>query len=227
MYRYVPSVVCCSCMVLAAAPQATAFLWGGPRLPPSLLLQDAYFVSGQAVRVFGIGIALLIVLVRQEDGLHPAVLGRMLVLLVPTLCACAAGRKCTAQHAQASCHAPSAHALMLTAPRCAAPPALLRVEPMCMSELSGFCGITVVHSPAQCCLPCPSLQVETEWQRFLSLVPLLDAWMGRGVLQVRLCMNVATVHQLPGADGTHGRPVADAVHLAGPLAHVCCSNCCD
>lgn len=185
MYRYVPSVVCCSCMVLAAAPQATAFLWGGPALPPSLVFQDAYFVSGQAVRVFGIGIALLIVLVRQE-ALHPAVLGRMLVLLVPTLCACAAGSKCTAKRAQASCHAPSAHALMLTAPRCAAPPALLRVEPMCMSELSGFCGITVVHSPAQCCLPCPSLQVETEWQRFLSLVPLLDAWMGRGVLQVRL-----------------------------------------
>ncbi|KAI7837415.1 hypothetical protein COHA_008782 [Chlorella ohadii] len=26
--------------------------------------------------------------------------------------------------------------------------------------------------------------VETEWPRFLSLVPLLDAWVGRGVLQV-------------------------------------------
>lgn len=25
--------------------------------------------------------------------------------------------------------------------------------------------------------------VETEWQRFLALVPLLDAWLGRGVLQ--------------------------------------------
>lgn len=33
--------------------------------------------------------------------------------------------------------------------------------------------------------PCPRAQVETEWPRFLSLVPLLDSWMGRGVLQVR------------------------------------------
>lgn len=26
--------------------------------------------------------------------------------------------------------------------------------------------------------------VETEWHRFLALVPLLDAWLGRGILQV-------------------------------------------
>ena len=27
--------------------------------------------------------------------------------------------------------------------------------------------------------------VESEWRRFLQLVPLLEAWLGRGVLQVR------------------------------------------
>lgn len=36
-------------------------------LPCCIRMQDAYFISGQAVRVFGIGIALLIVLVRRRD----------------------------------------------------------------------------------------------------------------------------------------------------------------
>ena len=32
--------------------------------------------------------------------------------------------------------------------------------------------------------------VESEWRRVLQLVPLLDAWLGRGVLQVRACLGL-------------------------------------
>lgn len=117
--------------------------------PASNNLQDAYFVSGQAVRAFGIGIALLIVMVRHgwawgavAGGLHP---------------------RATVAHAGAW---PS---WQMTA---AATGGLGRI------------GGRPQHSGStHSCLP-PLPQVETEWPRFLALVPLLDAWLGRGVLQV-------------------------------------------